>query len=112
MLDVEIIGRGDRRVLFLSGQMDLDSASQLDRALEDVCADGTREVALNLHGLDFIDTTGLGTILGGRTFCKQHGCQYFLDTPVPASLKRLLAVPGVHYHLPFRRRRGARAPTR
>ena len=111
MLDVEITGQGQRRVLFLRGQMDLDSASQLDRALEAVCADGVREVVLNLQGLDFIDTTGLGTVLAGRTFCTQHGCRYFIDTPVPPSLKRLLAVAGVHHHLPFKRRRGARAPT-
>src|SRR5438105_828566 len=63
MLDVAIAGRGARRVLSLSGQLDLDSASQLDRALEAVCADGVREVVLNLQKVDFIDTTGLGTIL-------------------------------------------------
>src|SRR5438128_7922542 len=111
MLDVEITGQGRRRVLFLRGQMDLDSASQLDRALEAVCADGVHEVTLNLQGLDFIDTTGLGTVLAGRTFCKQHGCLYSIDTPVPASLKRLLVVTGAHRHLPFKRRKGARAPT-
>jgi len=111
MLEVEITGRGERRVLFLSGQMDLDSASQLDRALEAVCADGVREVVLNLQRVDFIDTTGLGTVLAGRTFCEQHACLYFIDTPVPASLKRVVAVTGVHHHLPLRRRRGSRAPT-
>jgi len=110
MLDVEITGQGQRRVLFLRGQMDLDSASQLDRALEAVCADGAREVVLNLHKVDFIDTTGLGTILSGRTFCKQHGCRYFIDTPVPASFKRLLDVTGIQHHLPFKRRVGRRAP--
>ena len=107
MLDVEITGRGKRRVLFLSGQMDLDNASQLDRALEAVCADGAREVVLNLQKLDFIDSTGLGTILSGRTFCSQHGCLYFIDTPVPASLKRLLTVTGLNHHLPLTQRGSA-----
>src|SRR6266516_7641555 len=106
MLDVEVTGRGERRVLFLSGQLDLDSASQLDRALEAVCADGVREVVLNLQKVDFIDTTGLGTILSGRTLCKQHGCRYFIDTPVPASFKRLLDVTGIQRYLPFKRRLG------
>src|SRR5438552_19206448 len=105
MLDVEITGRGKHRVLFLSGQMDLDNASQLDRALEAVCADGVREVVLNLQKLDFIDSTGLGTVLAGRTFCSQHGCLYFIDTPVPASLKRLFTVTGLQRHLPLKQRR-------
>jgi len=83
VLDVEITGRGAHRVLVLSGQMDLDTASQLDRALEAVCADGAREVVLNLQRLDFMDTTGLGTVLAGRTLCQQHGCQYYIDRPVP-----------------------------
>ena len=103
MLDVEITGRGKRRVLFLSGQMDLDNASQLDRALEAVCADGAREVVLNLEKLDFIDSTGLGTVLAGRTLCSQHGCLYLIDTPVPASLKRLFTVTGLQRHLPLKR---------
>ena len=103
MLDIEITGRGKRRVLFLSGQMDLDNASQLDRALEAVCADGVREVVLNLQKLDFIDSTGLGTVLAGRTFCSQHGCLYFIDTPVPASLRRLFTVTGLQRHLPIKR---------
>jgi anti-sigma B factor antagonist len=103
MLDIEITGRGKRRVLLLSGQMDLDNASQLDRALEAVCADGVREVVLNLQKLDFIDSTGLGTVLAGRTFCSQHDCLYFIDTPVPASLRRLLTVTGLQRHLPLKR---------
>ena len=97
-------------MLSLSGQLDLDSASQLDRALEAVCADGVREVVLNLQKVDFIDTTGLGTILSGRTLCKQHRCTYFIDTPVPASFKRLLDVTGIQPYLPFKRRLGTRAP--
>jgi anti-anti-sigma factor len=106
MLDVEIVEQGERRVLFLSGQMDLDNASQLDQALEAACADGVREVFLNLQRLDFMDTTGLGTVLAGRTLCEQHGCKYFIDTPIPPALKRLIAVAGVHDHLPFKRRAG------
>jgi anti-anti-sigma factor len=111
VLDVEITGRGTHRVLVLSGQMDLDNASQLDLALEAVCADGAREVVLNLQGLDFMDTTGLGTVLAGRTLCQQHGCRYFIERPVPPSLKRLFAVAGAHHHLPFKRR-ARQAPLR
>ena len=110
MLDVEIKGGRERRVLFLTGQLDLDSAPQLDQALEVVCADGVREVVLNLQRLDFIDTTGLATVLAGRTLCKQHRCRYFIDTPVPASFKRLLDVTGIQPYLPFKRRLGTRAP--
>ena len=76
VLDVEITGRGTHRVLVLSGQMDLDTASQLDQALEAACADGAREVVLDLQQLDFMDTTGLGAVLAGRTLCHQHGCQH------------------------------------
>jgi anti-sigma B factor antagonist len=107
MLNVEVVGRGQRRVLVLSGQMDLDTSSQLDEALEAVCADGVREVFLNLQKLNFMDSTGLGTVLAGRTLCEQHGCQYFIDTPVPPALKRLVAVAGVRNHLPFKPRTGA-----
>lgn len=110
MLDIEVNGRGARRVLLLSGQLDLDSASQLDLALEAACADGAREVVLDLQKLDFIDSTGLGTLLSGRTFCEQQGCRYFIYTPVPASFKRLFDVTGIQHHLPFKRHGRTRTP--
>jgi anti-anti-sigma factor len=109
VLDVEITGRGAQRVLVLSGQMDLDTSSRLDRALEAVCAEGAREVVLDLQRLDFMDTTGLGAVLAGRTLCEQHGCRYFIERPVPPSLKRLFTVAGAQHHLPFKRP-GAHAP--
>jgi anti-sigma B factor antagonist len=111
LLDIEITGRGARRVLSLTGQMDLDTATQLDQALEAVCADGVREVVLDLKGLDFIDTTGLASVLAGRTVCEQHGCLYFIESPVPPSLKRVLAVTGIHRHLPLKPRSGTSAAT-
>jgi anti-sigma B factor antagonist len=104
--DIQIRGRGDRRALILRGEMDLDTASQLDDALQTVCADGAREVVLDLRGLSFVDTTGLRTLLGGRDFCGQHDCRYLLDAALPKPVDRMFALTGAWQHFDFKRRKG------
>jgi anti-sigma B factor antagonist len=104
MFGVEIDREDDRCLLTLRGQMDLSTASQFNEALSAVCADGAREILIDLHELDFMDTTGLASILGGRALCAEHDCQYFIRTPVPPAHERLLSITGVRHRLAFKRR--------
>ena len=100
--NIEIKGRREHRALVLRGEMDLDTAFRLNDALRAVCAEGAREVVLDLSNLRFIDTTGLRTLLGGHDYCEQHGCKFFLDATLSEQVDRLFAVTGARQHFEFK----------
>jgi len=102
MFEIDISGGASHRVLALRGEMDLSTAGQFRRVLQRVCADGAREVVLDLRSLDFIDTTGLRAVIVGQDFCTEHDCRYFIDPTLPRQLKRLFALTGLRGHFAFK----------
>lgn len=50
-------------LLVLDGELDLSVSAQLEAAGATVLADGLRLVVLDLSGLDFCDSSGLGALL-------------------------------------------------
>ena len=50
-------------ILSLGGELDLAAAGQLDQVLTGVLDDGLRRVLVDLDGLLFCDSTGLGALL-------------------------------------------------
>jgi anti-sigma B factor antagonist len=57
------IDRGNRRVLSITGDCDLASAPELRRHLTRAAAD-TDELVVDLSGVGFIDSVGLGLLVG------------------------------------------------
>jgi anti-sigma B factor antagonist len=56
--------RGDVAVLALHGDVDLNAAPSLRLALMEAI-DARKRVVVDLEGVDFIDSAGLGVLLGG-----------------------------------------------
>ena len=54
----------DWMVVHLHGEVDLASAPQLRRELYDVIDQGHRSIAIDLTSVDFMDSTGLGVLIG------------------------------------------------
>jgi anti-sigma B factor antagonist len=57
------IDRGDRRILSITGDCDLASAPELRRHLARAAAD-TDDLVIDLSGVGFIDSVGLGLLVG------------------------------------------------
>jgi anti-sigma B factor antagonist len=93
---------GERHVISVSGELDVASAQVLEEALTEVCSSGAKELVLDLAGVEFMDSTGLRTILQGRKLCEIHQCRYRL-TPAQRQVERVLEVTGVRRRLPFRK---------
>ena len=55
-------GPGDA-VLVLHGSLDLASATELHQRLENVIQEGWNRVVLDLSGVDFVNSTGLGVMV-------------------------------------------------
>ena len=103
-LRIQASAREDCHVLVLSGELDIASAPLLEGMLHDLCAEGAREVVLDLGGVEFIDSSGLNAILHCRALCERHRCVYCL-TPARRPAQRMLEITGVAERLPFRRAR-------
>ena len=52
------------RVVALRGELDLDQAPSLARVLDELRASGSRELVVDLSRLDFVDSSGISTLLG------------------------------------------------
>jgi anti-sigma B factor antagonist len=78
-------------VLSLRGELDLATAPLLQKELESGDADATAKVVLDLQELEFIDSTGLRTILWAHERSRESGGE-FAVTPGSPQVQRLLAV--------------------
>jgi anti-sigma B factor antagonist len=53
------------RLIALSGELDLYSADAFRAALDDALDEGAQRVAIDLSGVDFIDSVALGVLANG-----------------------------------------------
>jgi anti-sigma B factor antagonist len=71
---VEIIGpTGDCAVLQITGELDAYTAPVLRDRMRDLTAVGVRYVIADLRQVDFLDSTGLGVLIGGLKRFREHG---------------------------------------
>jgi len=64
-LVIERQDEGDVAVLALRGELDVESGPKLREALLEAIGEGGRRVVVDLEGVDFIDSAGLGVLVGG-----------------------------------------------
>jgi anti-sigma B factor antagonist len=63
-LDLASRREGDTAVVSVGGEVDNDTAPELREALSAAFADGARRVVVDLSGTDFLDSSGLGALVG------------------------------------------------
>jgi anti-sigma B factor antagonist len=63
-LDVESRGDG-RAVLRVAGEVDVYTAPQIREQVQDLAAKGTVHLIADLGPVEFIDSSGLGALIGG-----------------------------------------------
>ena len=63
MLSFEQSLRGDLTVLGVSGNLDSLTVPEIRPVIEKIVSEGTRKVALELSGLEVIDSSGIGAIV-------------------------------------------------
>jgi anti-sigma B factor antagonist len=97
-LQVEVMRGQDRIVLRLTGELDLATVPLLQRALEAVELEPAAMVVLDLRELQFMDSTGLRTILDAHSRSRQPGYD-FAVTRGSDQVERLLSITRVSEHL-------------
>ncbi len=92
--DVSVIEGDGLTTVRVSGDLDCYSAPRLRATLWTLVADGPRRVVLEIGGTNFIDSTGLGVLVGGVRRFRQGGGDMVLRAP-SATARRLFEITGV-----------------
>ena len=72
----------DVAILDVTGRITLgDGSAALREAVRKVIEDGTKKVLLNLHGVGYIDSSGLGELVGTYSSVRNRGGQVKLVNP-------------------------------
>jgi anti-sigma B factor antagonist len=62
-----------RMIIAVTGELDVHTAAQLEQALKDNIEAGQTDIVLDLTGLGFLDSTGLGVMVKGLKWAKDSG---------------------------------------
>ncbi len=93
-IDLKTEDGGDRLVFRLRGSLDLATAPTVRAALTDATDSGSHHIVVDLTHLEFLDSTGLGVLIGAHRRTAEHGGSLRLivrDGPI----SRLLNITGL-----------------
>lgn len=87
--------------IYLEGELDHSVAGNLRAALDD-CIQSTKvkNVILNMKKLSFMDSTGVGLILGRYQKLKNKNIGLYIDEP-SAQIDKVLKVSGLYSIIPI-----------
>lgn len=71
-LDIALESVGDFSLISLSGEVDVYSAPKLRETIKDLVDKGEYHIIVDLEKVAFLDSTGLGVLVGGLKRVKPH----------------------------------------
>ncbi|WP_404403614.1 anti-sigma F factor antagonist [Jeotgalibacillus malaysiensis] len=93
---VEAEVKGSVLLLRMSGELDHHEVGPIRKELADLMeSDSIRHIILNLKNLEFMDSSGLGLILGRYKYLQKIGGNMVLCAATPA-VKRLFEMSGMY----------------
>ena len=63
---------GERTVVVVGGEIDVYTAPKLREQLIELVSDGSYHLVVDLEKVDFLDSTGLGVLVGGLKRVRNH----------------------------------------
>jgi anti-sigma B factor antagonist len=78
----------------IQGELDIYTAPALRDLLQNVISEGAQDLLLDLTDMAFIDSTGLGVIVGALKRVRERGGNLVLRAPTPA-VRKVLDITGL-----------------
>lgn len=86
-LRVDVSRRGRWSVVDVAGEVDVATAPRLREKLISLVNDGNYHIVVDLGGVDFIDSTGLGVLISGLKRVRTHDGELVLVCTEPRIVK-------------------------
>lgn len=93
-LDVKIRATDGISVVDIRGDLDEFTCRDLRDALQSLLTDGEHKILINLVGVNYMDSAGLGTLLGGLRRVREAYGELAFSGPNPR-VQRILTVTGI-----------------
>ncbi len=93
-IDLKTEDSGETLEFVLRGSLDLATSPTVRAALIDAADKGKKDIVVDLSGLDFLDSTGLGALIGAHRRATEHDGSMRLVVREGAIL-RLLNITGL-----------------
>ena len=61
-----------RTIVAVGGEIDVYTAPKLRDKITELVADGTYDLVIDMEGVEFLDSTGLGVLVGGLKKVRAH----------------------------------------
>jgi anti-sigma B factor antagonist len=87
LFSAELVHLNGSAVIALVGELDLDTAAELRRALDPFLEAGPTEIVLSLSGLSFIDSSGLAELVFAQRRLRQQGRRLSVRSPRANAIK-------------------------
>lgn len=97
-MPIGVTSKDESLTLTLQTALSGGECDALRRTISENLQSQTRTVYLDLRGLDFIDSTGLGALVGAKVTCTRHGARVILLSPSPKVMRILL---GANFDIVF-----------
>lgn len=94
MLNVRITQGPPHVILALEGELDLTTSPILQAAVEKIEQDRVVSITFSLNGLEFIDSTGIGQLIGYYRSFALHQTPVYIDNDNP-DIEEVLELIGV-----------------
>lgn len=82
-------------LLALSGRLGATTVADVRNALADAIEQGAGDLVVDLHGVELVDATGLGVLVGAHRRADRAGRRLVLRT-IPDRVDRLLVATKLH----------------
>ncbi len=93
-LGLEVLERGDASVLAVSGEVDVATVPRLREKLHSLVAEGSPRIVVDLERVDFLDSTGLGVLVGALKRVRANGGELALVC-TSARIRKVFEVTGL-----------------
>lgn len=78
----------------VTGELDVSTADQFKEYLHKLIDEGIRNIRFDLQGLDYIDSTGLGVIIGILKRIKVENKEIYINSPKD-NVKKIFSITGL-----------------
>jgi anti-sigma B factor antagonist len=100
-LSIAVSREGGDTVLVLDGELDVYTATQFRERVNDLVYDSRLHLVVDMADLNFVDSTGLGSLVGELARVSRGGGDMVLRSPT-AAVRRTIEIVGLERALPIR----------